>query len=315
MRVLAGKCLASRVVLWRGPLGLRYIPLCAYSRRAEPRNVAIIAHVDHGKTSLVDCLLRQSGTLASTNRDTRVMDSNVLEKERGITILAKCTSIASDKYRINIVDTPGHADFGGEVERALTMVDGVILVVDATEGPMAQTKFVLTKALKRNLVPIVVQNKVDRDTARCDEVDCEVLDLFMSLNASERQLDYATIYASARDGWALPHNPFSATGGRRSGESVSGDMSCLFDAIMQRIPAPRVDPAGPFSLLVNSVESNQFVGKCLLGKIESGRIKIGDRIKSVTPEGQVAEENRVTRMFVRRGVLQVLGKAVYSLKL
>lgn len=257
---------------------------------------------------MVDCLLRQSGTLDSANRDSRVMDSNALEKERGITILAKCTSISSEKYRVNIVDTPGHADFGGEVERALTMVDGVILVVDATEGPMAQTKFVLTKALRRNLIPIVVQNKVDRDTARCDDVDCEVLDLFMSLNASDRQLDFPTIYASAKEGWAFPYNPFSDRGRFKVGDKIIGDMSCLFDAISRQIPPPKVDPQSPFSLLISSVETNQFVGKCLLGRIESGAIKIGDRIKAISPDGQVKEENRVTRMFTRRGIHQVLSR-------
>lgn len=278
------------------------------------RNVAIIAHVDHGmsvfpchprfigKTTLVDCLLRQSGTIKSLQEE-RVMDSNTLEKERGITILAKCTSIASEKYTINIVDTPGHADFGGEVERALTMVDGVILVVDATEGPMPQTKFVLSKALKRDLLPIVVQNKVDRSTARCEEVDCELLDLFLSLQANEKQLDYPTFYASAKDGWAFPFNPH----GRRNliEKGLTGDMSCLLDAIVEKMPPPAVQQQGPFSLLVNSIENNSFVGRCMLGRIQSGSIRLGDRIKAMAPSGEVVEENRVTRMFVRRGLLQV----------
>lgn len=305
-RLWAGWCRRSPVRLYATAGGVA----------SNIRNVAIIAHVDHGnaaqdasadcragKTTLVDCLLRQSGAIEGSAGGSRVMDSNELEKERGITILAKCTSIDRAGYRINIVDTPGHADFGGEVERALTMVDGVILVVDATEGPMAQTKFVLTKALKRNLVPIVVQNKVDRDTARCDDVDCELLDLFMSLNATDLQLNYSTVYASARDGWALPHNPFSVQ--HQDKERISGDMSCLFDLIANKIPAPCVLHDRPFSLLVNSVEPNAFVGKCLLGKIQSGAVALGDRIRSISPEGLVAEENRVTRMFVRRGLQQV----------
>lgn len=247
----------------------------------------------------MDCLLRQSGTIEGLQED-RLMDSNVLEKERGITILSKCTSIVSEKYRINIVDTPGHADFGGEVERALTMVDGVILIVDATEGPMPQTKFVLSKALQLNLLPIVVQNKVDRATARCDEVDCELLDLFLSLQASERQLEYATIYASAKNGWAFPYNPKGS-----AEELVEGDMACLFNAIVEKVPPPIVQRQEPFSLLVNSIENNPFVGRCMLGRIQSGSVRVGDKIQALNPSGSIVEENRVTRMFVRRGLSQV----------
>lgn len=270
----------------------------------------LLSYCRAGKTTLVDCLLRQSGTIAESSESTRVMDSNELEKERGITILAKCTSIEKDGYRINIVDTPGHADFGGEVERALTMVDGVILVVDATEGPMAQTKFVLSKALQKALVPIVVQNKVDRETARCDEVDCEILDLFMSLNCSDSQLDYPTIYASAREGWAQLKAPTTQDiKDRRNAK----DMGCLFDLIMSRIPPPKVESNKPFAMLVNNVERNAFVGKCMMGKVSSGNVKIGDRIRALNPDGNVVEESRVTRMFIRHGLKQVLYWRLYKL--
>lgn len=201
------------------------------------RNVAIIAHVDHGKTSLVDQMLRQSGVVVKDQE--RVMDSNDLEKERGITILSKSTAIEYKGYRINIVDTPGHADFGGEVERVLSMADGVCLVCCATEGPMTQTKFVLTKALNRNLKPLVVMNKVDRDSARPEAVENELLELFIGLDANEDQLDYPVIYASAREGWAtLDINQKSTT------------IYPLLDQIIKYVPAPNVDTAAPFSLLV-----------------------------------------------------------------
>jgi len=268
------------------------------------RNVAIIAHVDHGKTTLVDCLLRQSGSVSAGSTANRVMDSNVLEKERGITILSKCTSINWKDYRINVVDTPGHADFGGEVERALSMVDGVVLVVDATEGPMAQTKFVLSKALKKQLQPLVVFNKVDRPTARCDEVDSELLDLFSALGATDAQLEYQTIYASARDGWAKDANPY--TDGDRS-QAISGDMAALFDMIIRRVPAPNVSTESPFSLLVNSIEPNAYLGRCYLGKVASGSIGVGDRVRSLAPTGECAEEGKISKIYIRRGLDQVYG--------
>jgi GTP-binding protein len=201
------------------------------------RNLAIIAHVDHGKTSLVDQLLRQSGV--SVKQSERLMDSNDLEKERGITILSKCTSIEYKGHKINIVDTPGHADFGGEVERVLSMVDGVCLVVCATEGPMTQTKFVLTKALARNLKPLVVMNKVDRHTARPDDVENDLLELFIGLDASDEQLDYPIIYASAKEGWATNEL-----------DKPSTTIFPLLDMIVDRVPCPTVDPTAPFSLLV-----------------------------------------------------------------
>lgn len=275
------------------------------------RNVAIIAHVDHGKTTLVDCLLKQSGSMTS-NVTERLMDHNALEKERGITILSKATSIRRNEYQINIVDTPGHADFGGEVERVLTMVDGVVLVVDASEGPMAQTKFVLTKALERGLLPIVVFNKVDRPSSRCDEVDSELFELFFALNANEAQMNYPTVYCSAREGWSFTKNPWKMLAEKDSGISQekdylvakNGNMDALFDAILSRVPPPNVDRTKPFSLLVNSIESNPFLGKCFLGKIHSGIVKIGDPIRAIKPDGGITDNGKVLKMFVRRGLDQ-----------
>ncbi|KAJ2610591.1 hypothetical protein EV177_003897 [Coemansia sp. RSA 1804] len=270
------------------------------------RNIGIIAHVDHGKTTLVDCLLKQSGALSGSSamQETRVMDSNALEKERGITILSKVTSLAYKGHRINIVDTPGHADFGGEVERILSMVDSVVLVVDATEGPMAQTKFVLTKALARGLSPLVILNKADRPTSRADEVDSELLELFMALGASDAQTDYKVMYASAKEGWCT-HD--AAEAGRLSAGGADGSMAPLLDAIVQQAPAPtgqRED--APFAMLVTQLEANSYLGKCVLGRVSSGKVRVGDRIRVLEPEtGTVREEGRVTRLFLRSGVRQV----------
>lgn len=266
------------------------------------RNVAIIAHVDHGKTTLVDALLRQSlASAAVLLPDTeRIMDCNDLEKERGITILAKATSIEYDGHRINIVDTPGHADFGGEVERIVKMVDGCLLVVDATEGPKAQTKFVLSKALLNRLLPIVVINKVDRDTARTEEVECEILDLFLSLNATDQQLQYSTVYASAKEGWS------SDVIEKERGRNASKGMSHLFKKIIEEIPSPQVKRDSPFSMLVNSVESNQWLGKCCMGKVETGTVRIGDVVNTLEPnESRVVSSGRITRLFLRRGLEQL----------
>lgn len=249
-----------------------------------------------GKTSLVDCLLRQSGALSNATNVVRAMDSNVLEKERGITILAKCTSINYNGTSINVVDTPGHADFGGEVERALSLVDGVLLVVDATEGPMPQTRFVLGKALAKNLRPIVVLNKVDRESSRCDEVDSEMLDLFASLGATDAQLEYPIVYASAKEGWATTTNP-----GR--GKPAHNDMGVLMDLIVSFVPPPAVESSGtPFSMLVNNTERNNFLGKCLMGKVCGSPIKVNDRIKALTPASEVFEEGRITKIFKRQGL-------------
>ncbi|KAI9298591.1 GTP-binding protein TypA [Neoconidiobolus thromboides FSU 785] len=261
------------------------------------RNLAIIAHVDHGKTTLVDCLLKQSGTLSTIQSGgTRVMDNNELERERGITILSKCTSLVYKGNRINIVDTPGHADFGGEVERILTMVDGVVLIVDATEGPMAQTKFVLQKALKRGLKPLVVFNKVDRPTSRPEEVDSELLDLFSLLGANDDQLDYPILYASAKEGWAT----------KDIGGDKSDGMKPLLDTFLEFIPKPEGDRSAPFKMLVTQLESNTFLGKCYLGRINSGKIKVGDPIRSLNEEGKVVEENRITKIFLQVGLEKIV---------
>ncbi|KAF9138916.1 hypothetical protein BGX30_008582 [Mortierella sp. GBA39] len=257
------------------------------------RNIAIIAHVDHGKTSLVDKLLAQSGEALGS---TRVMDSNTLEKERGITILSKVTSVAytspdAKVMKINIVDTPGHADFGGEVERILSMVDGVALIVDASEGPMTQTKFVLNKALSLGLRPLVVLNKVDRPTSRVDEVDGLLLDLFGSLGATDEQMDYPIIYASAKEGWAT-----------RSMDEPRENMKPLFDLIVDHVPYPKVDRSDVFKMLVTQIDSNPYLGKCFLGKIAGGTLKIGDKMQALSPEGKQTESGRVTKIFVRRGL-------------
>lgn len=248
----------------------------------------------------MDCLLKQGGALANADGLIRAMDSNVLEKERGITILSKCTSINYNGYTINVVDTPGHADFGGEVERALSLVDGVLLVVDATEGPMPQTRFVLGKALEKNLKPIVVFNKVDRESSRCDEVDSELLDLFANLGASDAQLEYPIVYASAKEGWATSTNP-----GR--GRPEKADMVVLMDLITSLVPPPKVEQSkSPFSMLVNNMEKNNFLGKCVMGKVTGSVIKVNDRIKALSPDNQLLEEGRITKIFKRQGLDTVI---------
>jgi GTP-binding protein len=258
----------------------------------ELRNVAIIAHVDHGKTTMIDNILKQSGTFRENQQvDERVMDSNQLEKERGITILAKCTSIEWAGTRINIVDTPGHADFGGEVERVLSMVNSVILLVDAAEGPMPQTKFVLYKALKQGLRPIVVINKVDRPDARCDEVIDEVFDLFVSLDAQPEQLDFPVLYASGRNGWAS--------------ESLDGErknLEPLLNLILKHVPTPDVNKEAPFSMLVTLLKHDNFMGRILVGKIYSGKIKANTNVKALSLAGETMESGRITKLFGFRGI-------------
>jgi GTP-binding protein len=261
------------------------------------RNVAVIAHVDHGKTTLVDSLLAASGTTLGQG-EVRLMDSNTLERERGITILAKNTSIIynrpdapEEKFQVNIVDTPGHADFGGEVERIMTMVDGVCLIVDATEGPMAQTKFVLRKALAQGLRPIVVINKVDRPSARVGEVENEIFDLFVALDASDEQLEYPVLYASGRAGWAT-----------RSDAEHGTDMHPLFDAILSHIEPPKVDRSAPFKMLVTQIESDNYFGKCLIGRITAGSVRPGDAIKALDEEGKDLEATKVLKVLRRRGM-------------
>ncbi|KAK5577637.1 hypothetical protein RB653_002580 [Dictyostelium firmibasis] len=268
-----------------------------YSKSHEKiRNVAIIAHVDHGKTSLVDQLLRQSGAIKTTEKDERVMDSNALEKERGITIMAKCTSFEFKKHKLNIVDTPGHGDFGGEVERVLSMVDGVVLLVDATEGPMAQTKFVLSKALSQGLKPIVVINKLDRSTARVDEVENEIFDLFATLGASDEQLNYPTLYASGRQGWAI-----------RSRGDEQKDILPLLDTIIEYVECPNVKPEEPFSMLVTNLESDPFVGRIVTGKIYTGKAKVGQPLRVVDMEGNVIEDgSKITKIFCRRAMERIV---------
>ncbi|KAJ3412586.1 hypothetical protein HDV05_000566 [Chytridiales sp. JEL 0842] len=232
---------------------------------------------------------------AKVEQDARVMDSNALERERGITILSKSTCISYNGYRINIVDTPGHADFGGEVERVLNMVDGVILVVCATEGPMTQTRFVLTKALQRGLKPLVVMNKVDRPSARPDEVDNDLLDLFMTLEATEDQMEYPLVYASAKEGWAT----------KEIGGDRSQGVKPLLDMIVEHVPPPKADRDAPFSMLVTQIETNAYLGKCYLGRVHSGILRTGDKIKSLDTDGKTVVEGRVTKILVRRGLEQL----------
>ena len=259
----------------------------------ELRNIAIIAHVDHGKTTLIDVMLRQAGTFRDNQRvDERVMDSNDLEKERGITILAKCTSIQWKDKRINIIDTPGHADFGGEVERILGMVDGVLVLVDAAEGPMPQTKFVLMKALALGLRPIVVINKVDRPDARVDEVLNEVFDLFVALDANDAQLDFPVIYASGRNGWAV----------KDLADTNRDNLHVIMDEVVRYVEAPDVDTDAQFAFLVTLIESDNFLGRILTGKIESGTAKVGMPVKGIRLDGSVVEQGRITKLLSFDGI-------------
>ena len=260
------------------------------------RNIAIIAHVDHGKTTLVDRLLQQSGAFRSNQPVAeRALDSNDLERERGITILAKCTSVVWQNTRINIVDTPGHADFGGEVERILSMVDGVLLLVDAAEGPMPQTKFVLGKALRLGLRPIVVINKVDRPDQRAHAVHDEVFDLFAALGASDEQLDFATLFASAKEGWAVPDPSGPQDGG----------MAPLFDLICRRVRAPAVAPDEPFAMLATTLERDPHLGRLLTGRIESGCIRANQTIKALARDGTVLEQTRVVKILAFHGLERI----------
>jgi GTP-binding protein len=261
------------------------------------RNIAIIAHVDHGKTTLVDQLLRQSGTFRVNQQvQERAMDSNDLERERGITILAKCTSVQWKDTRINIVDTPGHADFGGEVERILSMVDGVILLVDAAEGCLPQTKFVLSKALGLGLRPIVVINKVDRPDAQANIVHDQVFDLFLALDATDDQADFPTLYASGRQGWASTELDKPTT-----------DLSTMFDLVVSHVPEPKVDfDAGhPFSMLVTTLEADPFLGRILTGRIHSGTLKPGMNVKALNRDNGIIETARISKVLAFRGLERV----------
>ncbi|GBD42549.1 GTP-binding protein TypA/BipA [bacterium HR40] len=256
------------------------------------RNIAIIAHVDHGKTTLVDRLLQQSGTFRDNQQIVeRALDSNAIERERGITILAKCTSLLWRGVRINIVDTPGHADFGGEVERILSMVDGCLLLVDAAEGPMPQTKFVLGKALARGLRPIVVVNKVDRPDQRAQAVVDEVFDLFAALGADERQLDFPWLFASAKEGWAV-----------RTLDDERLDMTPLFETILAHVPPPGVAREGPFRLLATILEYDPYLGRLLTGRIESGSLEPNAVLHALDADGREIERARVTKILAFRGL-------------
>ena len=262
----------------------------------ELRNIAIIAHVDHGKTTLVDELLKQSGSFRDNQAvSERAMDSNDIERERGITILAKCTSVEHNGVRINIVDTPGHADFGGEVERILNMVDGVCLLVDAAEGPMPQTKFVTSKALALGLRPIVVLNKVDKPDAEPDRALNEVFDLFANLGATDEQLDFPHVYASGRSGWA----DMELDGPRK-------DLTALFDLIVKHVPAPRqiAQASEPFRMLATTLSADPFIGRILTGRVESGTLKVGEQLKALSRTGDKIEQFRVTKILAFRGLTQ-----------
>ena len=287
------------------------------------RNIAIIAHVDHGKTTLVDKMLRQAGVFRANQQVVeRVLDSNPLERERGITILSKNASVRWHGTKINIVDTPGHADFGGEVERILRMVEGVLLLVDAAEGPMPQTRFVTRKALALGLMPVVVINKIDRSDARPAEVHDEVLQLFMDLEATDTQLDAPFLYASGRDGVAYktlsvlryPVSEGSGADGQRTtdnGERLSGDLTPLFEAIIQHIPAPLADASGPFQMLISTVDHSPYVGRIAIGRIERGTVHAGQSV-TLLPLGEPgmvppeeAERGRVLKLFGFEGVERV----------
>ncbi|MEM7413861.1 MAG: translational GTPase TypA [Gemmatimonadota bacterium] len=263
------------------------------------RNIAIIAHVDHGKTTLVDQMFRRAGVFRDNQAvEERVMDSNPLEKERGITILAKNTAVHWGDVKINIVDTPGHADFGGEVERILRMVDGVVLLVDAAEGPMPQTRFVTRKALELGILPLVVINKVDRGDARPEEVHDEVLELFMDLDATDEQLDAPFLYAVGRDGWAA-HEP----------DAAGGDLTPLFDTIVEHFPAPSTDPDGAFQMLISTLDHSSYVGRIAVGRIERGRIGVGEQValldfgdEGTLDPAESFERSKVSKLYTFAGL-------------
>ena len=271
--------------------------------REDIRNIAIIAHVDHGKTTLVDNMLKQAGTFRENEHvEDRVMDSGDIERERGITISAKPTSIQWGEYKINIVDTPGHADFGGEVERILSMVDGVVLLVDSAEGPLPQTKFVLSKALKLNLRPIVCINKIDRSDARPDEVLTETFDLFDKLGATDSQLDFPYLYACGRDGWAIRD--------LKDIDNPNKDLTPLFQLIVDHVPAPdcngtRCQIDAPFKMLATTLEADPYVGRILTGKIESGTVRVGQSVKAINMNGEFIENAKITKIIEHQGVNKV----------
>ena len=259
------------------------------------RNIAIIAHVDHGKTTLIDSLMKQTGIFRKNQVvSERLMDSGDLEKERGITILAKPTSIIWKSIRVNIIDTPGHSDFGGEVERVLGMTDGVVLLVDAAEGPMPQTKFVLGKALAKGLMPIVVVNKIDRSDSRSEEVVNEVFDLFVDLDANEKQLDFPVLYSSGRDGWCVDDL-----------KKPRKDLSPLLDLILSHIEEPKLNDSMPFAMLATLLSSDPYLGRCLIGRVEQGNISVNANVKTIDLNGKEIEKGRLTKLFIYEGTEKV----------
>jgi GTP-binding protein len=259
------------------------------------RNIAIIAHVDHGKTTMVDALLQQTNTFGEHETVAeRAMDSGDIERERGITILAKTTAIHYKDHKINVVDTPGHADFGGEVERVLGMVDGVVLLVDAAEGPMPQTKFVLGKALKLGLKPILVINKIDRGDARPEEVVDETFDLFDSLGANDEQLDFPILYAVGRDGWVAEDY-----------KNPTDNCFALLDLVLKHVEAPKVDVAAPFKMLSTIIERDAYVGRVITGRIHSGKVKVNQQIKALDRDGNEIERGKVTKLYTFKGLQKV----------
>ena len=266
------------------------------------RNIAIIAHVDHGKTTLIDSIMKQSGMFRDNqNIDERIMDSGDLEKERGITILAKPTSIQWKDTRINIIDTPGHADFGGEVERVLSMTDGVILLIDAAEGPMPQTKFVLSKALAQGLKPIVIINKVDRSDGRPDAVIDEVFDLFVTLDATDEQLDFPILYAAGRDGWCV-----------KELSDPKENLHALLDLILEYVEPPKVESNKPFAMLSTLLDADPYLGRCLVGRVEQGTARVNDTVKAINLDGKQIETGRLTKLFKFKGTERIAVEEVQT---
>ena len=270
--------------------------------KSELRNIAIIAHVDHGKTTLIDSIMKQTGMFRENQQvDERLMDSGDLEKERGITILAKPTSISYNDVRINIIDTPGHADFGGEVERVLQMADGVILLTDAAEGPMPQTKFVLGKALALGLKPIVIINKIDRPDGRPTEVVDEVFDLFVALDANDEQLDFPILYAAGRDGWCV-----------KELEDERVNLHPLLDLVLNHVKPPEVDHDKPFAMLATLLDSDPYLGRCLIGRVAQGRAKVNDTVKAINLDGSSIENGRLTKLLTFKGTERVIVDEVHA---